>query len=205
MHIVIRQYKVDPNAVGEIVRRAREGFLPLISAAPGFVSYSILDAGADGVITVSSFENQAGAEASVRMAASWVKDNLAALVPNPPQVTSGEVSIREVKENVQLGHGVMRRYQFNPGEVAAVTQLVRDGLVPRITSAPGFGIYTVVDAGEGVVVSLSAFTDRAAAHASTELARSWVRDHLGSFHPQPAQVISGEFKLRQTRAATSAG
>ena len=203
MHIVIRQYNVNPNAVGEIVRRAREGFLPLISAAPGFVSYSMTDAGEDGLITVSSFEDSAGAEESVRLAASWVKDNLATLLSYPPRVTSGEVSVREVKEGVQLGYGVMRRYQFKSGDVAAVTRLVREGLVPQITAAPGFGIYSIVDAGEDEIVSLGAFTNRAAAEASSRQSLAWVRDHLGSFHPQPPHVISGEITLRQGRTATA--
>src|SRR5919204_1933044 len=205
MHVVIRQYKVDSNATEEIVRRAREGFVPLISSAPGFVSYTMVDAGADGLITVSIFEDRAGAEESVRMAANWSRETLASLLPNPPQVTIGEVSIREIKENVRPGYGVMRRYKFNPGDVAEVTRRVREGLVPQITSAPGFGIYTVLDAGEGVVVSLSAFTDRASAEASTQQALAWAREHLGSFHPQPPQVISGEIKVREARSAAATG
>ena len=200
MYIVLRQYKVDPNAVGEIVRRAREGFVPLVSAAPGFVAYSLTDLGAGNIGTVSHFENRAGAEESVRQAASWVKEHLAALAPNPPQVTSGEVSVREVKPNLQIGYGVMRRYQFKPGDVAEVTRLVREGLVPQITSAPGFGSYILLDAGGGVVVSLSAFTDRASAEASTQQTLAWVREHLGSFHPQPPQIAGGEIKVMHRRA-----
>ena len=199
MHVVLRQYKVDPSAVDEIVRRAREGFVPLISAAPGFVSYTISDGGPEGVTTIGTFEDQAGADESVRLAASWVKDNLASLLPDPPRVTSGEASIREVNEGVRLGYGVMRRYQFKPGDVAEVTRLVREGLVPRIASAPGFAIYTVLDAGDGEAISLSGFTDRASAEASSRQTLAWVREHLGSFHPEPPQVIGGEIKLRHTR------
>ena len=205
MHVVLRQYTVDSNATEDIVRRAREDFVPLISSAPGFVSYTIVDAGTDGLLTVSIFEDRAGAEESVRMAATWVRESLASLLPNPPQVTIGAVSIREIKENVRPSYGVMRRYKFNPGDVAEVTRRVREGLVPQITSAPGFAIYTVLDAGEGVVVSLSAFTDRASAEASTQQALAWAREHLGSFHPQPPQVISGEIKVRAARAGAATG
>jgi hypothetical protein len=205
MHVVIRHHTVDSTATEEIVRRAREGFAPLISTVPGFVAYAMVDAGAEGLLTASVFEDRAGAEESVRMAATWIRENVASLLPNPPQVTTGEVAIREVKENVQPGYLVMRRYTFNPGDVAEVTRLAREGLVPQITSAPGFGIYTVLDAGEGVVVSLSAFTDRASAEASTQQALAWAREHLGAFHPQPPQVISGEIKVREARAAAAAG
>jgi hypothetical protein len=107
------------------------------------------------------------------------------------------------KENVQPGYLVMRGYTFNPGDVAQVTRLVREGLLPQITSAPGFAIYTVLDAGEGVVVALSLFTDRAAAEASTQQTLVWVRDRLGAFHPQPPQVISGEIKVRAARGGAA--
>jgi hypothetical protein len=54
-----------------------------------------------------------------------------------------------------------------------------------------------------VVVSLSVFTDRAAAEASTQQTLAWVREHLGSFHPHPPQVISGEIKVKWWRASRS--
>jgi hypothetical protein len=120
-------------------------------------------------------------------------------------VTVGEVAIRELKETVRLSYLVMRRYKFNAGDVAEVTRLVREGLVPQITSAPGFGIHTMLDAREGVVVSFSVFTGRAAAEASTQQALAWVREHLEPFHAQPPQVISGEIKVREARSGAATG
>jgi hypothetical protein len=43
------------------------------------------------MVSTSVFENQAGAEESIRRAADYVRDHLAPLLPNPPQVTEGEV------------------------------------------------------------------------------------------------------------------
>jgi hypothetical protein len=34
---------------------------------------------------------------------------------------------------------------------------------------------------------------------------AWVRDHLGSFHPQRPQVISGEIKVRAARDGAATG
>ncbi|HXT37352.1 MAG TPA: hypothetical protein VN837_17395 [Chloroflexota bacterium] len=201
MHVVVRQYTVDPLAIDEIVSSAREGFVPLIRSVKGFVSYTMLEAGADGLVTVSTFEDRAGAEESVRVAADWVKENLAGRVLGPPEVTTGEISIRELATSGSLGYGIMRRYQFKPGDIAEVTRLVREGLVPRITSAPGFVIYTVLDAGNGVVVSLSGFTDRASAEASSQQTLAWVREHLGSFHPEAPRITSGQTKLREVASA----
>lgn len=43
------------------------------------------------MLSTSVFEDQAGAEESVKRAADFVRDNLASLLPEPPQVTAGQV------------------------------------------------------------------------------------------------------------------
>ncbi|MEV0986520.1 MULTISPECIES: hypothetical protein [Streptomyces] len=43
------------------------------------------------MVSTSVFEDQAGAEESIRRAAEFVRDRLASLLPEPPQVTAGEV------------------------------------------------------------------------------------------------------------------
>jgi heme-degrading monooxygenase HmoA len=96
MYASIRRYKVNPGAAAEIALRVNEGFLPIISKAPGFVSYYVLDAGNDVVASVSVFQDQAGAEESNRMAADWVKQNVASLLGGPPEITAGEVVAHKV-------------------------------------------------------------------------------------------------------------
>jgi quinol monooxygenase YgiN len=96
MHVAIRRYKMDPVSVDEVMRQINEGFIPIIKDADGFLAYYALNAGAGEIATVSVFEDQAGAEKSVRMAADWVRQNLAALLPNPPEITAGEVEAHEL-------------------------------------------------------------------------------------------------------------
>ncbi|MEV7188722.1 hypothetical protein [Kitasatospora sp. NPDC093102] len=43
------------------------------------------------MVSTSVFEDQAGAEESARRAAGFVRDNLATLLPDPPQVMAGQV------------------------------------------------------------------------------------------------------------------
>ena len=94
MHASIRRYEgIAPDSVEEIIKRAEAGFVPIVSSGAGFIGYYLVDAG-DGVLaTISVFETEAAAEESNKAAASWVKENLAALVPNPPQITAGEARI----------------------------------------------------------------------------------------------------------------
>jgi hypothetical protein len=73
-----------------------KGSLPIIKDADGFLAYYALNSGAGEIATVSVFEDQAGAEESIRMAADWVRQNLAALLPDPPEITEGEVGALEL-------------------------------------------------------------------------------------------------------------
>jgi hypothetical protein len=42
------------------------------------------------MVSTCVFENEAGEEESNRKAADWVRENLASLLPNPPQITAGQ-------------------------------------------------------------------------------------------------------------------
>ncbi|WP_214321238.1 hypothetical protein [Nonomuraea sediminis] len=90
MYATVRRYEgvTDPAEAG---RRVSEGFVPLISQVPGFVAYYWVDAGDGVMLSTSVYEDRAGAEESTRRAADFVRDQLASLLPNPPQVTAGEV------------------------------------------------------------------------------------------------------------------
>jgi hypothetical protein len=96
MHVAIRRYQMDPASFDEVNRQVNEGFIPIIKDADGFLAYYVVDAGAGEIATVSVFEDQAGAEESVRMAADFIRQNLAALLPNPPEITAGEVVAQEL-------------------------------------------------------------------------------------------------------------
>jgi hypothetical protein len=90
MYATIRRYEgvTDPAEAG---RRVSEGFVTLLKELPGFVSYYWVDAGGGVMASTSIFEDRAGAEGSTERAAGWVRDNIAELLPNPPEVTTGEV------------------------------------------------------------------------------------------------------------------
>ena len=90
MYAAVRRYEgvTDPAEAG---RRVKEGFVPLLRQVPGFVAYYWIDAGDGVMVSTSVFENQDGAEESIKRAADFVREHLASLLPNPPQITAGEV------------------------------------------------------------------------------------------------------------------
>jgi hypothetical protein len=97
MYATIRRYDGVTN-LREAGKRVNESFVPLMSQLPGFVAYYWVDAGAGVMISTSVFQDQASAQESNRKSADWVQqNNMASVMPNPPQITAGEVVAHEAK------------------------------------------------------------------------------------------------------------
>jgi hypothetical protein len=90
MYVAVRRYEgvTDSQKVGQL---AQEGFVPLISEMPGFVAYYLVDAGDGVTVSTSVFEHKDAEEQSTFLAGEFIAEHLAPLLPNPPQVTAGEV------------------------------------------------------------------------------------------------------------------
>ncbi|WP_351236422.1 hypothetical protein [Streptomyces sp. NPDC002133] len=90
MYAAVRRYEGVTDSA-EAARIVKEGFVPLMRQVPGLVAYYWIDAGNGTMVSTSVFQDQAGAEESISRASDFVRDNLASLLPNPPQVMAGEV------------------------------------------------------------------------------------------------------------------
>ena len=96
MYVAVRRYEgvTDPQKVAQV---AQEGFVPIISELPGFVAYYAVDAGDGVVVSTSVFEHKGAEEQSTFLAGEFVAEHLATLLPNPPQITAGEVLAYKAK------------------------------------------------------------------------------------------------------------
>jgi hypothetical protein len=85
----------------------------------------------------------------------------------------------------------VRRYEgvTDPSEVI---RQVNEGFLPIISEVPGFVAYSFVDAGEGVMLSISVFEHQSGAEQSTWRAGEYIGQHLPSAFPNPPQVTEGE-------------
>jgi heme-degrading monooxygenase HmoA len=93
MYMAIRKYRTKPNAsFEEIVQRVQQGFVPIVSQAPGFVAYYVIKSGTDTITSVTLFQDQDGADESTRRASAWVSDNLLSMLELPASITAGEVA-----------------------------------------------------------------------------------------------------------------
>ena len=93
MHASIRKYRINSDAVAALAVRVEDGFVPIISKLPGFVSYFVVDAGDGIVASISVFENEEAAEQSNAAAAAWVKENLSDVITEAPEITAGEIAL----------------------------------------------------------------------------------------------------------------
>ncbi len=206
MYGSIREYKLRPGTAVELVTRLCQEFAPILTNLPGWMAYTVGAVGDDRIVTTSFFDSEAGAEESVRLAASWAGDTFDELVIGPPRVTTGEITVRENKDEVKAGYGIMRRFECTSENAAEITQRVRQGLVPLLNAMDGFAgfgllIENGVDRGGA---SLSAFVDRATAEAANREALTWVKENVGSLLSKPPEIVVGEIKLRAVRSTVGA-
>ena len=90
MYVTVRRYE-GVSESQKVAQLVDEGFIPIISEMPGFVAYYFVDAGDGVMVSTSVFEHKDAEEQSNFRAGQFVAEHLAPLLPNPPQVTTGEV------------------------------------------------------------------------------------------------------------------
>jgi hypothetical protein len=90
-YLAIRQYQLAPgHTIEDLAALVEREFVPIIAQVPGYQEYFLVERDG-GIISISVFANQAGAEESTRRAAAWVQQNLTGFFAGPPTVTTGTV------------------------------------------------------------------------------------------------------------------
>lgn len=95
-YLAIRQYELAPgHTMEELTALVESGFIPIVEQVSGYREYFLVETG-EGLISISVFADQAGAEESTQRAADWVQQNLAGFFTGPPTVTIGSVWLHNV-------------------------------------------------------------------------------------------------------------
>ena len=93
LHATICRYDGVTASIEEVMGAGRR-LASALSAAPGFVSYAVLDAG-DGVfISVTVLDDRTDLEAAQPLIVRSVGEHLTAVLPHPPEVIAGEVIVQ---------------------------------------------------------------------------------------------------------------
>lgn len=203
MYGVVRLYKMKSTGdADKVVDTTRSGFLPIVSKAPGYIAYTMAIATGGELTTVGFFKDRAGAEESTRLAADWVRDNLAWSVEGPPKVAAGEVRAQETRDG-EATYGTMRRGKVQPGKMPEALELLRTKLLPLLTSAPGFVRAAFLESGTDEYLSLAAWTDRASAEEATRRAMAMMLQQ-GDVIAGPPEMLDAEIRLHDVNEAALA-
>jgi len=89
MYATVRNY-VGAEGLADALANREDDVRGVIQPISGFRGYYMIRTPEGSIVTVSVYDDQAGAEESVRAAADWIRTNVPEVAPNPPQVTSGE-------------------------------------------------------------------------------------------------------------------
>jgi hypothetical protein len=95
MYAVVRHYHFKKEDSEKIDKLVKEGFVPLLKKAKGFVRYYWLDTGEGEGASLSVFRDKAGADESIHLAAEFVKAHLSELISQRPEVIEGPVKAHD--------------------------------------------------------------------------------------------------------------
>jgi hypothetical protein len=76
MFASIRRYRIEKGSVNELMTLIDTSFTEHVQKIEGFVEYQALECGNGELITITTYHDRAGAEASTETAADWVKNTL---------------------------------------------------------------------------------------------------------------------------------
>lgn len=91
-------------------------------------------------------------------------------------------------------HISIRRYT-QVRSISEVCRKISESFVPLLRRSPGFIAYYAIDAGDGVMATISIFSTEAMATKSNEKAASWLKENVADLQPVPAEITSGEVKV----------
>jgi hypothetical protein len=95
-------------------------------------------------------------------------------------------------------HATLRRYEgVESSRTVELTRKVDENLIPKLKELPGFSGYYLIEAGNGVMTSLSLFDTSEQADKSSRIASNWVRDEkLETALPNAPKITFGEVVAR---------
>jgi hypothetical protein len=91
MYATVRTYSSGPALADALVRNEAD-VKSLIRGIEGFKAYYLVRT-ADGAVSISVYETEAGANESTSAAAAFIRERLPDVGSSAPQVSSGEVAI----------------------------------------------------------------------------------------------------------------
>jgi hypothetical protein len=78
MFASVRRYRLEAGSIDDLLHLVDTDFAESVQEMEGFVEYQVLECGNGEIVTITTFRDRRSAEASMELAADWVRDTLAA-------------------------------------------------------------------------------------------------------------------------------
>ena len=95
-------------------------------------------------------------------------------------------------------HAAMRKYKVDSDQIDEFSKRVSEGFVPRISDAPGFTGYYMVDAGNGIVITFTLGEDPDAVASTMDTAVEFVTDELSDLEIERVEAAHGDVTVSET-------
>ncbi len=198
MFVSIRRYFVHKAPAKELAELVDQDFADRISAQPGFVSYEFLDGGDGEALTISAFGQAAQAENSQALARRWVDEALNDFELTTLEAVHGQVKLLHATAarppsshpGAPTGFAAVRRARFARGSAEDIVKRAKE-FARQLETLPDFYAYQVMDCGDGDIIAVSRFRERASAEQSDALAERFVGSELQGFDLERNEWFGG--------------
>jgi hypothetical protein len=95
----------------------------------------------------------------------------------------------------------IRRYRLESGSIDDLLRLVDSDFADSVQELEGFIEYQVLECGNGEIITITTFADRARAEESMQLSADWIRDTLARrFDLARLEAFVGEVVISRAQA-----
>jgi hypothetical protein len=103
MFASVRRYRLESGSIDDLLHLVDTDFAESVQEMDGFLEYQVVECGNGEIITVTTFKDRRSAEASMEMAADWIRDTLARQFDLTRfEAFVGEVAISRAREEVTV-------------------------------------------------------------------------------------------------------
>ena len=218
----IRRYEgVDPADYSAIRQHAAAGFVPLLKESPGFLFYALANIEPDMLAAVNVFTSEDEMRAANDLAADFISEHLAPLLPTPPEVMSGTVQLliyanycpemaedsadkadgagSEIASETDTAADMALAYlgyhvyseYEEEAELAAVNDLIHDQFAPIVSDSPGFILYLTLADNDNNFIALNIFESLEELIAANTRAAEFVAAELADLATSPLASYGG--------------
>jgi quinol monooxygenase YgiN len=101
MFASIRRYRLEAGSIDDLLHLVDTDFAETVQELEGFVEYQVVECGNGEIVTITTFRDRRSAEASMELAADWIRDTLAAQFDlTRLEAFVGEVAISRARDDV---------------------------------------------------------------------------------------------------------